>query len=271
MRITLSLRHLLVRNGIYCSKVVPSQRLRDFLSLVCPIHTNLDLVRIGAPNDGGYLIPDDLGGIEACFSPGVGQSTYFEEDLAKLGIRSYLADGSLDKLPSTHKLFHFTKKYLSDHNSSANIRLEDWIKGKIREGQSDLILQMDIEGGEYTVIYDTPDKILNKFRIIVIEFHHMDLLISEGGFDLIKFAFSKILTQFSVVHIHPNNHKKFFTFRDFLIPEVMEFTFLRNDRVQLFCEEGFTRKKLSFPHELDSPNATKRVDKALPKCWYDPS
>ncbi len=140
------------------------------------------------------------------------------------------------------------------------------------EVSSDLILQMDIEGDEYSIIFDTPVEILKKFRIMVIEFHNMDLLISEGGFELIRFAFNKILSHFTVVHIHPNNNKKFFTFGEFLIPSVLEFTFLRNDRVKPKILDGVTQGKvLQYPHKLDAPNVPKRVDYILPKCWYNPN
>ncbi len=111
MRISVTFRHFFIRNGVYCSKVVTSKKLRDFFSLVCPFPIDQQLVRIGAPNDGGYLIPDDLEGIGACFSPGVGQLTNFEEDLAHLGIHSFLADGSIDTPPL------LTRCYISSKNT----------------------------------------------------------------------------------------------------------------------------------------------------------
>lgn len=37
-----------------------------------------DLIRLGPNGDGGYLVPDDLTGIEACFSPGVCATSEFE-------------------------------------------------------------------------------------------------------------------------------------------------------------------------------------------------
>ena len=83
------------------------------------------------------------------------------------------------------------------------MRLADWISNECKDEPGDFILQMDIEGAEYAVIYDTPLEVLRKFRILAIEFHHLDLLVSEGGFDLIRFAFAKLLESFSVVHIHP--------------------------------------------------------------------
>ena len=41
-----------------------------------------NLIRVGSKNDGGYLVPDDLKNINACFSPGVDLNVSFETDLA---------------------------------------------------------------------------------------------------------------------------------------------------------------------------------------------
>lgn len=120
---------------------------------------------------------------------------------------------------------------------------------------------MDIEGAEYAVIYDTPAEVLRKFRILAIEFHHLDLLVSRGGFDLIRFAFAKLLESFSVVHIHPNNGRKPIAYGEFLIPPYMEFTFLRNDRIEHMAREVGNDFKFSYPHKLDSPNSSKRFER----------
>ncbi len=43
-----------------------------------PFDVGHPLIRIGAFSDGGYLVPSDLQGIKACFSPGVSQQSSFE-------------------------------------------------------------------------------------------------------------------------------------------------------------------------------------------------
>lgn len=59
--------------------------------------------------DGGYLIPDDLEGISACFSPGVDDRATFETSLIARGIPCFLADASVDKAPIDGDMIHFTK------------------------------------------------------------------------------------------------------------------------------------------------------------------
>lgn len=50
------------------------------------------LIRLGPMSYEGYLIPDDLEGIEACFSPSVGFNSIFEKDCADRGMKVFLAD-----------------------------------------------------------------------------------------------------------------------------------------------------------------------------------
>jgi len=266
------IKNILLKQGIYCSRVAPHSKLKSFFPMVYPIPIGNNFVRLGAENDGGYIIPDDLVGIKACFSPGVGSNSKFEEDLALLGIPSFMADGSINQLPVQNIEFDFTKKNLSDRSTETEIRLSDWISNIFGDETGDFILQMDIEGGEYAVIYDTPTEVLKKFRILAIEFHELDLLASKGGFELIRFAFSKLLKIFSVVHIHPNNYRKPISIGEFLIPPYMEFTFLRNDRIRHINIKKKVDKdfQLSFPHYLDSPNTPKKLNYTLPECWYSP-
>ena len=139
--------------------------------------------------------------------------------------------------------------------------LDSWVQSKTKKND-DLILQMDIEESEYSVIFDSSTETLNKFRILVIEFHGLENLFNPMGFELINLSFTKLLKSFEVVHIHPNNCNKPIVCDGFSIPPVMEFTFLRKDRI--------TQRNHNhhFPHPLDRPNVVNKADFPLPKCWY---
>jgi hypothetical protein len=139
--------------------------------------------------------------------------------------------------------------------------LDSWIKRK-EPKKSDFILQMDIESSEYDVIYDLSSETLKKFRVLVIEFHRLDSIFDKTGFKLISLTFKKILKDFEIVHIHPNNCRAPVVFRGFEVPPLMEFTFLRKDRV--------LQKNASqpiFPNPLDQPCVKSMNDYALPSCW----
>jgi len=225
-----------------------------------PVETNFELIRIGSENDGGYLIPNDLENIEICFSPGTSDNCSFELDLAEnYGITSYMCDWSVNNSPIIHNKLNFLKKYLGVINDNKYIRLENWFESIMP--QKECILQMDIEGSEYNVILDTKDEILSKFRIIIIEFHNLDMLFNEFSNKIISAVFEKILNNFRVVHIHPNNCSPSFKYKGIEIPPVMEFTFLNINRIDSF------ERSSKFPHKLDSDNTDKKTIK-LPGNWY---
>jgi len=237
------------------------QSILDLLSSLKPIKTNHKLIRIGGDGDGGYLIPNDLIGIDICFSPGVSKVADFENDLTKKGIKCFLADFSVDAPPIKNNLFDFEKKYIGASNNEVFMTLEHWIELKA-SNELDFILQMDIEGSEYPVILNTPEFIFSKFRIMLIEFHRLDIIFTKKGHELIRQVFSKLLKNFDIVHIHPNNCCGAARHKDIVIPRVMEFTFLRKDRI------AHRSPAKIFPHPLDRKNVASYPDIHLPSCWY---
>ncbi len=228
---------------------------------VRPVTTNHKLVRIGGNADGGYLAPDDLEGIEACFSPGVAQTADFESQMAARGIRCFMADFSVDGPPVQNPLFHFEKKFLGSSNDEKFMTLGNWVD-RCAPDSNDLILQMDIEGAECGVFLESETALLGRFRIMIVEFHYMQDLWEVRGYDLLRLTFLKLLKQFEIVHIHPNNKAGLQSQHGLAIPPLLEFTFLRKDRV------ATSVPTTAFPHPLDRQNVPSKRDFALPQCWY---
>jgi hypothetical protein len=250
----------LLQYNISISKTPDVELLGNFFSRISPIDTDKKLIRLGGESDGGYLVPDDLSGCIGCFSPGVSTVASFESDLADRGVPCFMADYSVDAPPIRNKLFDFEKKFLGTKDSGIFITLGNWVSRKvINEG--DLILQMDIEGAEYRVILNASSKLLRRFRVIIIEFHRLDALFSPMGLNLVDLTFEKLLNDFEIVHIHPNNCADPVVYNKFEVPPVMEFTFLRKDRVS---KKAFS---LAFPHPLDRKNLSFKDDIVLPECW----
>lgn len=240
-------------------------RAADLLALIKelrPHDCGIELIRLGGQGDGGYLIPDDLEGIDYCFSPGVGTLSRFESDLADRGIKSFLADFSVDGPADPRPEFTFDKKYLGPSDHGVCMTFASWKNKYLEDYAGDLILQMDIEGGEYGVILNAPDALLNQHRILVIEFHRLDSLLDLFAFSLMSSAFRKILNNFHVVHIHPNNNQDIVHFDDIEIPKVMEFTFLNRRRTSSI------KQLKRCPHRLDEDNNSDLPPLHLPKCWY---
>lgn len=219
------------------------------------------LIRLGGAGDGGYLVPDDLDGVVTCFSPGVSDRAEFDLALADRDARVFLADASVDGPPVFHPRFHFEKRFLGDALQPGRIRLADWVAANADPADSEMLLQMDIEGDEYRVLLDTPPSLLRRFRILVIEFHDLGSLLHGATLRFHRHLFARLLRDFAVVHIHPNNATPVARFGGIEIPEVMEFTFHRRDR---HLPSG---RRLEFPHPLDSANLASRPDLVLPACW----
>jgi len=228
-----------------------------------PMDCGKNLVRIGGNGDGGYLVPDDLEGIEYCFSPGVSTTVDFEAHLATLKIKSFLADHSVDCPPIQKPEFTFDKKFLGADDNETFFTLKSWKDKYLKGYKGELLLQMDIEGFEYEVICGTPTEVLGCFRIMVIEFHFLDKLFDKFVYELVsKPCFENILRQFYVAHIHPNNCCGSVKTRGVEIPRALEFTFYNKNRV------ASAKEKYEFPHPLDRDNVITNRSLRLPEVWY---
>lgn len=239
---------LLARNGRFATRMTEESRVMELIRSLRPVKVPTRLVRLGPPRDGGYLIPDDLEGLVACFSPGVERQSGFEVDCAEKGMEVYLADHSVAGPAEAHERFHFTRRHLGALTTAGSMTLDDWVNQSLADPAGDLMLQIDVEGSEYEVFLAASDPLMGRFRIIVAEFHSLDQWWNEPFFNVASRVFGKILQTHCCVHLHPNNHSGSVTHAGVTIPEVMEMTFLRRDRLEkLELVE-------SLPHPLDRPN-----------------
>ena len=121
---------------------------------------------------------------------------------------------------------------------------------------------MDIEGYEYVTLINTPDELLKRFRIIIIEFHDLEKLWHKGYYHFVSQAFEKILKTHTCVHIHPNNCCGVDVTNGIGIPRLAEFTFLRNDRI------SEREPAIEFPHKLDADCDPYKQFIPLSESWY---
>jgi len=238
-----------------------SPALRDLIARLRPVPCGHDLIRIGGDRDGGYLVPDDLEGVEACFSPGVGRVASFEEDLFRRGIPSHMIDGSVDEPPFLGPGSSFERLFLSSRDAAGRITLVRWMRRHRPRPEGYLLLQMDIEGGEYEAMPSFDPADLARFRIVVVEFHRLHLLADPFLFRILAPSFEKLLDGFAVVHLHPNNNRPTTSFGDIDFPRAMEFTFLRRDRVRPGGEPP------TIPHPLDRDCVPAKPPVPLPEAW----
>lgn len=226
-----------------------------------PKRTDKNLIRLGGDSDGGYLLPNDLENIAACFSAGVGEVSSFEFDCAEMGMNIFMADASVDAPVINDPRFTFRKKFIGGENKGDYITLEKWIKESEIEPSGDLLLQMDIEGAEYEVLNSLSNDTLKKLRIIIVEFHDLHLLYDKEFYRKARSAFGKILQNHVCVHIHPNNSCNSRLIKGIEIPEAAEFTFIRKDRVKILGDAK------EFPHPFDRDNIELSTI-VLPPFWF---
>ncbi len=253
------IKDLLIKKGLFVRKF-DKEKIEKFLKKLKIIDSGHKLIRIGANKDGGYLLPDILGQIQYCFSPGVGNSTSFEDHLLKYNIKSFLVDGTIN-----YKGKHdFLKKNLNTYNDRKNITLDNWINKKILSNRNNkLLLQMDIEGSEIEIINNSSIDLLDRFKIIIVEFHDFDQIFSLLGLKIYNDLFDKILKTHNIVHIHPNNHSNTFNFLYNEIANINEITFINKKD----CK--YVKKiKYNLPHKLDFKNDPLLSDIKCPEIFF---
>ncbi|WP_035716642.1 FkbM family methyltransferase [Christiangramia echinicola] len=238
------------------------EQLRSFIDELKPVKTNFNLIRLGGELDGGYLIPDDLIGVNVCFSAGVGPSSDFEKDCADRGMKIYMADASVSGPAIKDERFNFIKKFIGPKNRKDFITLEKWVSSTKMDSENELLLQMDIEGHEYAAIAGLLPELLKKFRVIILEVHRLGAIGFPYFYQQNKTMFDKLNLHHQCVHIHPNNCCGVRTIKGLDVPVAAEFTFLRKDRISKIDRiEG-------LPHPLDRKNIARKENLDLSEIWY---
>jgi hypothetical protein len=260
-------RQLLCPLGFYPGKTTQASRLQELVEAMRIQPTKHELIRLGPDSDGGYLLPDDLDGLQFCFSPGVANCSDFELQLAERGFEVFLADRSVDGPSVPHPNFHFQKKFIAASNCelAGVMSLDTWYQdlvGPVSPESPEALLQMDIEGCEYEVLHSLSEALLSRFRVVIIEFHKLNQLADRFAFSFMAPAIRKLLRSHAVVHIHPNNYRRTLAIHNLEIPANMEITFLRRDRLQA------SKKVNAYPHPLDRRCVLAKPELALPSCWY---
>jgi hypothetical protein len=237
-----------------CSLLWPStikqrnyQILRSDFEQFRPVRILESLTRIGGHNDGGYLIPSVSLDFDGLISPGVGDSSKFELEFTQGRIQTVLIDASVTEPSNLPNHFIFLSKFLSATEGADFISINALVRDYFPRCRN-LVLQMDIEGGEYEIFGNLSKSDLEPFGLILVEFHFLEKMRNSRGRDEVLGALELLNQGFILVHTHPNNAGGFFVDRYTKFPRVLETTWARKGSVNV--QNG----KSKLPHPLDEDN-----------------
>ncbi len=223
--------------------------------------TQINLIRIGQDNDGGYVVPSmALEYSDALIGYGIAADASFEEKFSSIYKKpSFGFDCGVANFKSENKLFTFidecigNDKYLYKEQVSSNkiSSYSDHLK-KLNLMNKKIFIKMDIEGAEFEGIFDDILKHHDNITGIVLEIHMHS---SPSSFDKGIKLLNKINEEFLLVHLHGNNsakEPKLFMAKNLIgkLPKILELTFINKKIVTNY----HLSNDQSYPREIDMPN-----------------
>lgn len=173
-----------------------------------------------------------------------------------------MADPSVtNPFPNSSRV-KFLNKLVTNYRSPETITIEQMIE-YCPTSKKNMILQMDIETSEYqTILSLPPSRLKEHFRFLIFEIHQVQLLANKVGLAALSSFFAKILADFDLVHIHPNNIHPVITHHNFEIPSALEITLARKGTLK------YRDAVAHLPHDLDEANVDYQNDVLLNTYWY---
>lgn len=245
----------------------------EFLEEIITYNLNQPKIRFGRQQDGGYVLSNyKLDEIESVYSFGVDCEMEMEKQFNKINPKAkiHLYDPAekigysrFDQTKHTEFLKNLPREYCTfesigvcaEKNSSDVLKSLNYLIDKNGDSNKKLLLKMDIEGGEFEVLNDVKNEVLNKFQQMTIEFH-FDLSGNDSTFSLYRNVFKKLNSIFNIFHIHANNYGMVKNINGYDIPSVMEISFANkslftNSVLSKTANEG--TEYLDFPNNVNAP------------------
>jgi len=164
---------------------------------------NCTLRRFGSPNDGGYLMCENLlGNVKSAYSYGIGPTDDWGCDVSqRYGLTVHQYDcfsPPLAGCPNGRSVFH--NECIGSKTDTIDSRIFDTLSGQIsKNGDAGkaLVVKIDVEGAEQASLMATPDRVLNRIDQLAMEIHGTD----RRFLALVR----KLKRTFYLVHLHYNN------------------------------------------------------------------
>lgn len=199
-------------------------------------------VRLGKANKGGYVIADEIGEYDYFLSGGIADDDSFEMALLNKCQNLYgtAFDGSIPKLPQEHERLSFDRRHLGQFENKKYCNLHSYFNK-----YNNMIIKLNIDGGETDLFYGMRDYDMNKIKQLVITFHS-----ARQGY--IPMMLNK--THY-LVHLHAINSGGYVVANKVDIPNIFECTYVRKN-----CVESLQLNTEPLPTAIDMPNDPDKDD-----------
>lgn len=212
----------------------------------------LNLIRIGSLNDGGYVMEKPSSSGATVISLGIADNMDFESELIDSGLVRdiYCFDGSISELPEVRSNIYFESKFVRTAASRDSVTLNEILD---RVHSDELILKIDIEGDEWSVLAQLQDKDLLKFSQIIGEFHGLaSSLKEEDGAHKID-VLNKLHSHFHLVNAHPNNWSQYRIIQGVPLSDVIELSFINKSNASISEAKSYEVNFAKSNESLNSP------------------
>lgn len=190
----------------------------------------INLVLVGSGSDGSYYLPSFYTKVEAVISAGYGGKKDFEDKFSELYIPSFILDPDYVELTNQKENQFFYPVALSSNSNLANeVNLSNFLKRIDKLDSTSLLLKIDIEGNEFKILSTVSKEILEKFAILVIEFHNLEeLFVSRARQSEVK-EILQLFENYVNIFSKANNCGGQFSYLGINFPRIVEVSLLRND------------------------------------------
>ena len=208
-------------------------RLREALTLLRPWQVpGSPQVRVGGDRDGGYvMLADEIATASAAISIGIGPDVSWDADIAGRGLPVAMFDPTVRKPPVKvpGAAFHRIGVGGSSTPDGSYRPLRDLVRLSGFVDGGDLLLKMDVEGAEWSVLSALAPDELSGYRQIVTELHELSRLADPGAAGPVLTALRTLSHTHLPFHVHANNYSRLVRFDRYWFPDTIEVSFLRRD------------------------------------------
>lgn len=188
----------------------------------------IELVRIGADHDGGYVMADDFN-VGGAISIGVGPDVTWDQAIAAKGIPVAMFDPTIRRPPALVPAAKFFRLGLGSHHQPRMEPLAELVHRGSNQTDQDLLLKVDVEGAEYEGIGEASQDLLGRFRQVVVELHGLSKLQDPSKRNRILGMLGKLNKTHASVHVHANNYDEVCLFDSYWFANAIEVTYVRRD------------------------------------------